>query len=98
IAAPPPLLVEIEPRVETIGNPIPPYEAPNGYSNSLRLDPEIQQRLLMYFGRDILQRGYRDFVEYFDRYLMPRARQVDYYEAWLPGNDADTKQRNFERY
>ena len=96
ISAPRPRLDEVnnESGNEETGYP----SVPNGYATPLRLDAETQQRLLMYFGRDVLSRGYKDFLSYFDGYLMPRARQIDYYEAWLPGEDAEAKQRNFERY
>jgi hypothetical protein len=61
-------------------------------------DSETITELLMLFGRDMRRRGYTNFVDYFERHVIPMFERAEFWMENIPGNSPDEKDHTFRRY
>jgi hypothetical protein len=77
---------------------------PRGYSRPTTRPPlpvtdsETINELLMLFGRDMRRRGYTNFVDYFERHVIPMFERAEFWMENIPGNSPEEKDQTFRRY
>ena len=112
-SAPPPKIVEVSEPIENDTertrprDPEPDGDGYGSYGSYQReshrpplpvTDSDTISQLLMILGRDMRKRGFTNFPDFFEYYLLPQLERLEFWQENLPGNTPEEKDRTFRRY
>src|SRR2546426_6945753 len=101
VAAQPPRVIELLPEEKETA------PSGNGYEEPYRphsrpslpvVDSQTITELIWLFGSDMRRRGYTNFLNYFEEYVIPRFEELEFWEGHVPGNSPQEKRHNLTRY
>lgn len=61
-------------------------------------DSETISQLLLVLGRDMRRRGFSNFPDFFEYYLIPQLERLEFWTANIPGGTPEEKDQTFRRY
>lgn|SRR2546426_5610548 len=109
-AAQPPRIIEVSDQEVTEETKSDPEQDGKGYGTygpylheSRRLPlPVVDQQaiteLILLFGSDMRRKGYTNFLDYFEQFVIPRFEELEFWESHVPGDNPGEKRHNLVRY